>query len=102
VSLRMKDILNGVTRGEATPGVMLRAFRKREGFTQKDLEEITGIAEENISKLENDKMTMTLYYAETFAAALGVNPMAFIYPDGKFKKDERLLKIERKAKMKHG
>lgn len=99
----MKDILNKLVPGDATPGVMLKAFRKREGFTQRDLEEITGIAEENISKLENDRMPMTLYYAETFAAALGVEPMAFIYPDGKFRKDDRLLKIERKAKMlKHG
>ena len=99
MSLRMKDILNELVPGDATPGMMLRAFRKRDEFTQKDMEEITGIAEENISKLENDKMPMTLYYAELFAAALNVEPTAFLYPDGKFKKDERLLEIERRARL---
>ncbi len=94
---KMKDVLDKLAPGATTPGELLRAFRKRDGFTLKDMEEITGIRESNLSAIENGSIGMTQHYAELFAAALSVHPMVFLYPNGEFAKDERLLEIERKA-----
>ncbi len=101
---RMRAVLDEHLPGESTPGELLRGLRKRDGFTLKDLEEITGIKESNLSAIENGHVEMTQYYAETFAAALGVQPTLFLYPNGKFAKDDRLLEIEHKAKLmrRHG
>lgn len=92
-----KQLLEEFGAQEATPGEMLRAFRKREGFTLKEMEEITGIKESNLSSIENGKIAMTQHYAEIFAAALRVHPTAFLYPNGEFVKDERLLEVEKRA-----
>lgn len=101
---RMKEVLDEFFPGEPTPGELLRALRKRDGFTLKDMEDITGVKDSNLSAIENSHVEMTQYYAEIFAAALGVQPTIFLYPNGKFAKDERLLEIERKANRlrKHG
>jgi transcriptional regulator with XRE-family HTH domain len=100
----MKDVLDEFFPGEPVPGELLRALRKRDGFTLKDMEEITGIKESNLSAIENGHVEMTQHYAEIFAAALDVQPTLFLYPSGKFAKDKRLLDVERKAKLrrKHG
>jgi transcriptional regulator with XRE-family HTH domain len=95
----MKDILNELEPGEASPGEMLRAFRKRDGFTLEEMEEITGVKVPNLSAIENDKILMTQHYAEMFAAALKVHPSVFLYPNGEFAKDEKLLEIEKRAQL---
>ena len=104
MSGKFKKLLDELSPGDAIPGEILRAFRKREGFTLKDMEEITGIRENNLSSIENGHIEMTQHYAEIFAAALDVHPTAFLYPNGHFAKDPHLLAIERKAKKmkKHG
>jgi transcriptional regulator with XRE-family HTH domain len=94
---RMKDVLNELNSEKATSGELLRAFRQRDGFTLRDLEEITGIAQSNLSALENDKLEITQHYAEIFAAALGFHPTVILYPNGHFEKSKKLLEIERKA-----
>ena len=71
-------LLNELVKEEASPGDMLRAFRKRDGFTLKDMEDITGIRESNLSAIENGRIAMTQHYAEIFAAALDVHPTAFL------------------------
>jgi transcriptional regulator with XRE-family HTH domain len=96
---RLKDVLEKYRPGAVTPGELLRAFRKRDNFTLKDMEDITGIRESNLSAIENGNIVMTQHYAELFAAALQVHPSLFLYPNGEFAKDERLLEIERKAKL---
>jgi transcriptional regulator with XRE-family HTH domain len=97
--MTFEKLLNQLVKEAATPGVMLRAFRKREGFTLKDIEAITGIRESNLSAIENDRIGMTLHYAEVFAAALNVHPTAFLYPDGQFKKNAEILRIEKKRQQ---
>ncbi len=92
-------LLNQLVKEEATPGDILRAFRKREGFTLKDIETITGIRESNLSAIENGCIEMTQHYAEMFAAALNVHPMAFLYPNGQFKKDAEILRIEKRRQQ---
>jgi DNA-binding XRE family transcriptional regulator len=89
-------LLDSLVKGEATPGLLVRAFRKREGFTQRDMEAITGVRGSTLSALENDRIAMTQRYAEIFAAALDVHPTAFLYPNGQFKKGSEILRIEKK------
>ncbi len=94
----MLNILENLVSEKATSAEVLRAFRKREGFSLDDLEEITGIAATNLSAIENGKIDMTRHYAEIFAAALDVHPNALLYPNGKFVKDKKLIEIETRAK----
>jgi transcriptional regulator with XRE-family HTH domain len=97
VGKSFKRFLDELSPGEASPGEVLRFFRKREGFTLKDMESITGIKEQNLSSIENGKIKMTQHYAEIFAAALKVKPTAFLYPNGAFALSEMLIEIEKKA-----
>lgn len=101
---RMMDVLDELVPQGATPGEMLRALRKREGLTLEVMEKITGIRDNNLSAIENDRIEMSQHYAEVFAAALDVHPMIFLYPNAKFEKSTELLKIEKRAAKfrKHG
>ena len=95
---RMLNILEDLVPEKATSAEVLRAFRKREGFSLDDLEQITGIAATNLSAIENGKIEMTKHYAEIFAAALDVHPNVLLYPNGSFVKDKKLVEIELKAR----
>lgn len=94
---KMMDVLDELVPEGATPGEMLRALRKREGLTLEEMQEITGIRDNNLSAIENDRIQMSQHYAEMFAAALDVHPMIFLYPNGKFEKTLELKKIEKRA-----
>jgi hypothetical protein len=50
--------------------VALRAYRNREGFTQKRLSELTGIPQHHISEMENGKRGIGKERAKRFALAL--------------------------------
>ena len=94
----LKDILNEIDPAPETPGKTLRAFRKNFEITLKELEEVTGIKESNLSALENDRTEMTSYYAERLGAALGIHPRLLLYPDGWTKHSPELAEIRKKAK----
>lgn len=104
MSKKMLSILDELVPSKATPGGMLRAFRKRDGLTLENMQEITGILANNLSAIENDRIVMSQHYAEVFGAALGVHPTIFLYPNGSFEKSSELKKIEKKAAKfrKHG
>jgi transcriptional regulator with XRE-family HTH domain len=101
---KMIDVLNELVPEGASAGDMLRALRNREGLTLEEMEEITGIRDNNLSAIENNRIEVSQHYAEVFAAALGVHPMIFLYPNGKFEKSPELRKIEKRAAKlrKHG
>ena len=92
MSKRMMDVLNELVPEGASAGEMLKALREREGLTLEEMEEITGIRDNNLSAIENDRIEMSQHYAEVFAAALDVHPMIFLYPNGKFEKTSELKK----------
>ena len=93
-----KDVLNEIDPSPSTPGKTLRAFRKNFEITLKDLEDVTGIKESNLSALENERTEMTSYYAERLGAALGIHPSLLLYPEGWVKMTPELADIEKKAK----
>ncbi len=67
---------------EVTPGRVIKAFRKNFNITQQELAEVTGIAETNISAIENDKVEVGVKRAVLIAAALGINPSGLLFPHG--------------------
>lgn len=98
MSKRFIDLLNKFDPEPLTSGRMLRSFRKGLNLTLKDVEEITGVKEQNLSALENDRMDMTAHYAEILAAALGVHPTDILFPNGQWEKSPQITAIERKAR----
>jgi transcriptional regulator with XRE-family HTH domain len=91
------DLLNEIDPSELTPGILVRSIRKNFGFTLKEIEELTGIKEPNLSALETDKMEMTKHYAEILGAALGVHPSSLLFPNGFYAKSKEVKEIERKS-----
>lgn len=59
-------------------GVALRGARGKEGFTQKRLAELTGIAQHHISEMENGKRPIGKETARKLAAALHVDYRVFL------------------------
>ena len=67
---------------QATPGGIIRAFRKNFQITQEELAKVTGIAEANISAIENDKIELGVKRAVLMAAAFGIDPAQILFPNG--------------------
>ena len=93
-----KKLLQELGASESSPRESVRIFRKGLGMTLKEVEEVTGIRESHLSAIENGKIEMTQHYAEVFAAAFGLHPTVFLYPNGEFRKSKELISIEQKAK----
>jgi transcriptional regulator with XRE-family HTH domain len=66
----------------ASPGAVIKAFRNNFNITQKELAAVTGIAETNLSSIENDKLEIGLKRAVLIAAAFGIDPALILFPDG--------------------
>lgn len=94
---KMRKVLHEILDEELSSGEVLRGARSELGISQDELEEITGIKRSNISALENDRMSMSSYYAEILGAALKLHPADLLYPNRKVAKSDELLKIEKKA-----
>ncbi len=94
----MRDILNQVAPNEITPGELIKSLRKRLAITQDELCEVTGLRRENLSALENDRIEMTVHYAELFGAALGLHPASILFPSGKYEKSKEIMAVEKRGK----
>jgi transcriptional regulator with XRE-family HTH domain len=73
---KILDIENEVI----TPGRYVKALRQSFHITQKELEELTGIQNTNLSAIENDKKEIGVKTAKILAAALGVDPQNILFP----------------------
>ena len=60
------------------PGLCLRGARAREGLTQKQLSERTGIPARHISEMENNKRPIGKAMAKRLGEALGVGYKVFL------------------------
>lgn len=60
------------------PGVCLRGARAREGLTQKQLSEKTGIPARHLSEMENGKRPIGKTMAKRLSEALGVGYKVFL------------------------
>jgi len=59
-------------------GVSIRGGRGKEGLTQKQLAELTGIAQHHISEMENGKRPIGKETARKLAAALNIDYPVFL------------------------
>ena len=78
----MKDFMELFKDLKATPGEVIRAHRKNFRITLKELSKASGIAESNLSLVENDKIEIGLKRAVLIAAALGISPTSILFPPG--------------------
>jgi transcriptional regulator with XRE-family HTH domain len=78
----MWDLLEVLENVKSTPGGVIRAHRKNFKITLRDLSKITGIAESNLSLIENDKVEIGSKRARLIAAALGIDPSFIMFPNG--------------------
>ena len=92
----LDSMLKEAGADKRTSGQTVRLHRKRFEMTLKELEEVTGLRESNLSAIENDKIEMTPHYAEIFAAAFGVSPSSLLYPNGQSEKTKELAEVERR------
>lgn len=63
---------------EQLPGVSLKGARVKEGITQKQLAEITGVKQHHISEMENHKRSIGKKNAKKFAEALKISYKVFL------------------------
>lgn len=71
-SVAWRDAFPGLTE-EQLPGVSLKGARIKEGITQKQLAEMTGVKQHHISEMENHKRSIGKKVAKKFAEALNVS-----------------------------
>jgi transcriptional regulator with XRE-family HTH domain len=64
-----------------TPGEAVKMVRELQGLTQKDLAEMTGIGQSNISSIENGSRQLGRGRAIILAKALHVHPAVLLFPD---------------------
>ena len=63
---------------EDMPGVCLAGARQKEGMTQKQLSELTGISQGHISEMESGKRSIGVKRAKILAKALNIGYKVFL------------------------
>jgi len=92
------DVMNEVMdKKPSSSGSVVRAFRKKFEFTQRDLSELTGILENNISSIENDRTEVGVKTAVKLAAVFGISPARILFPNGTRIKSKEVRDIEKKT-----
>ncbi|MEO8779861.1 MAG: XRE family transcriptional regulator [Rhodanobacter sp.] len=66
----------------ARPGAALKALRLQKGWTQADVAAMTGFRPSTLSKIENDKMSMTYDKLDRLSKGLGVDIGIFFAEEG--------------------
>ncbi|HYA42483.1 MAG TPA: helix-turn-helix transcriptional regulator [Syntrophobacteraceae bacterium] len=75
--LTWRETLPEITN-ENMPGICLRGARYKEGITQRQLSEVTGIPQRHISEMENAKRPIGKKNAKLFAKVLGTGYKLFL------------------------
>ena len=64
-----------------TPGEMLKTLRELQGFSQKELADITDMSQSNISAIETNTRNIGRDRALILAKALKVHPAVILFPN---------------------
>ena len=75
------DFVKASINIKMTPGEMLRTLRELQELSQRELAELTGMAQSNISALESGAREIGRERALTLAKALKVHPAVILFPD---------------------
>lgn len=76
-SVPWREVFSEYTDQEL-PGVSLRAARRREGLTQKELADLSGISQAHISLMERGKMSIGVTRAKRLGKALNAGYKIFL------------------------
>jgi len=68
-------------RSVAKPGAALRALRRKHGWTLAEVTRRTGLSTSTLSKIENDKMSLTFDKLSRISAGLGIDISALFSAD---------------------
>ena len=90
-------IIDSMIDEDFTPGMVVKAYRKKVGFTQKQLGEISGICGANISAIETDRVPLGYSRALMLASALSVHSKHLLFPGDKWSKSLKHKAIEKAA-----
>jgi transcriptional regulator with XRE-family HTH domain len=74
-------------RGRATPGAVLRNLRMRRGWTLSDVNRRTGLSVSTLSKVENDKMSLTYDKLTRISEGLEID-IALLFGSGEEGEDQ--------------
>ena len=93
----MKNLSHLFNVKDNTPGKIIRAFRTNFNITQKELCEIVGIHENNLSAIENNRRDIGAHTAKKIAAFFGIDPSSILFPNGAKDATREYQEIRRKA-----
>lgn len=82
---------------ETTAGGIIKAFRRNFKITQSELAEITGIAETNLSAIENDRIDIGVKRAVLIATALGIDAAQLLFPNGEESYEKEVEQVRQRA-----
>ena len=80
MAINKKDFVRSKVHCAVTPGEALRMTRELQEKSQKELFELTGISQSNISAIENGTAQLGRERALVFAKALHVHPSVLLFP----------------------
>ena len=93
----MKE-LNDLLIKQTTAGRIIRAFRDNFRVTQREMSEVVGITETNLSAIENDRREIGVELATRLGAFLGIHPSLLLFPNGQDAEVSKHKDIIRKAR----
>ncbi len=79
--MNKKNFIKAKVNINVTPGEMLKTLRELQGFSQKELADIAGMSQSNISALETNIRNIGRERALILAKALKVHPAVILFPN---------------------
>ncbi|MDA9189521.1 helix-turn-helix domain-containing protein [bacterium] len=79
--MKKKDFIKAKINVKMTPGKMLKTLRELQGLSQRELTELSGMGQSNVSALENETRQIGRERALALGKALKVHPAVILFPD---------------------
>ncbi|MCY4644723.1 MAG: helix-turn-helix transcriptional regulator [Bacteriovoracales bacterium] len=76
-----RNFIKAHTNTTMSPGEMLKTLRELQELSQKELAELTGVSQSNISAIETGARQIGRERSLLFAKALKVHPAVILFPD---------------------
>ena len=81
MTINKNDFVKAKVHARMEPGEAIKLLREMQELSQNDLAKLTGIAQSNISALENGSRQLGRDRAILLAKALQVHPAVLLFPD---------------------
>lgn len=76
----MKTFRPARKRIDVSVGESVRIIRELQGYSQNELERLTGIPQATLSAIENDRVRLGVERAKSLARALKCHPAVLVFP----------------------